>query len=91
MPNSAKISGKVFPEAVGLEDKRGGLQLRRRLAQFWYDFIFPGKLFPCYRERLGEEGESLPPPSCDEWFRFIDHLSLNTEQLLVLRHNKTKQ
>ena len=32
-------------------------------------WIFPGKLFPCYHNRVDENGEILSPPTCDEWFR----------------------
>ena len=41
-----------------------------KLKQFFDAYIFPGKLFPCYRSRVGENGESLPPPTLDEWLRF---------------------
>ena len=37
----------------------------------WFDkYIFPGKLFPCYRNRVGEDGEVLPPPTINELLRF---------------------
>ena len=33
-------------------------------------YIFPGKLFPCYRPRVGEEGEILPPPTLSELLKY---------------------
>ena len=34
------------------------------------EYIFPGKLFPCCRNRIGENGEILPPPTLSELLRF---------------------
>ena len=33
-------------------------------------YVFPGVLFPCYRNRVGEDGEVLPPPTLSELLRF---------------------
>ena len=41
-----------------------------RLKLLFDAYIFPGKLFPCYRPRVGEDGEKLPPPTLDELLRF---------------------
>ena len=44
--------------------------ISERLKQLFDAYIFPGKLFPCYRPRVGEDGEKLPPPTLDELLRF---------------------
>ena len=48
----------------------GKTTLSERLKQLFDAYIFPGKLFPCYRNRVGENGERLPPPTLDELLRF---------------------
>ena len=45
-------------------------KISERLKQLFDAYIFPGKLFPCYRPRVGEDGEKLPPPTLDELLRF---------------------
>ena len=44
--------------------------LGSRSKMFVDQYIFPGKLFPCYRNRVGEDGEVLPPPTLSELLRF---------------------
>ena len=39
-------------------------QEKSGIGKFIYKYIFPGKLFPCYKPRAGENGEVLPPPTC---------------------------
>ena len=46
------------------------ISFSERLLHFVDAYIFPGKLFPCYRTRLGEDGETLPPPSLSQLLRF---------------------
>ena len=40
-----------------------------KLRSFYNEWIFPGKCFPCYRNKIGENGEVLPPPTCSELMR----------------------
>ena len=41
-----------------------------RIKHFVDTYIFPGKLFPCYRKRIGENGEILQPPTLNELLRY---------------------
>ena len=41
-----------------------------RIRQFVDIYIFPGKLFPCFRKRIDENGEVLPPPTLNELLRY---------------------
>lgn len=41
-----------------------------RLEHFFEKYIFPGKLFPCYRNRVGEDGDILPPPTFSQLLTF---------------------
>ena len=49
-----------------------------RLQKFFKEWIFPGKLFPCCKSKIGKDGEVLPPPSLNELLRFI-HLQLRVD------------
>ena len=76
MPSSAGKNGKVAPEKQN--GNQNGLpaknfekeQEKSKLGQFVFDYIFPGKLFPCFKPRKGENGESLPPPTCNELLQY---------------------
>ena len=46
------------------------VSISERIRQFVDKYIFPGKLFPCYRNRIGEDGEILPPPTISELLTF---------------------
>ena len=78
MPPSASKNGKVAPAKEngnqnGLPAKNFETQTEQeksRLGKFIYNFIFPGKLFPCYKNRKGENGEVLPPPTCSDLLRY---------------------
>ena len=41
-----------------------------RLQRIFYDWIFPGKCFPCYKTRVDENGKNLPPPSCSDVMKY---------------------
>lgn len=51
-------------------EAEGRKTIFERLKQLFDAYIFPGKLFPCYRSRVGKNGERLPPPTLDELLRF---------------------
>ena len=76
MPSSAGKNGKVAPENQngsqnGLPAKNFEKEKEKsKFGQFIFDFIFPGKLFPCLKPRKSIEGEPLPPRTCDELFRY---------------------
>ena len=44
--------------------------LQNRIIGFIDAWIFPGKLFPCFRNRIGGNGEVLPPPTISDLLRY---------------------
>ena len=54
-----------------------------RLQKFFKEWIFPGKLFPCCKSKIGKDGEVLPPPSLNELLRFI-HLQFRVDIYLSI-------
>ena len=39
------------------------------MKSFYNEWIFPGRCFPCYRNKISEDGEVLPPPTFSEMMR----------------------
>ena len=76
MPASAGKNGKVAPEKEnaaqnGLPAKNFETEKEKSwFGNLIYKYIFPGKLFPCYKPQTGENGEVLPPPTCSDLLRY---------------------
>ena len=76
MPASAGKNGKVAPEKEnaaqnGLPAKNFETEKEKSwLGKLIYKYVFPGKLFPCYKPKTGENGEVLPPPTCSDLLRY---------------------
>ena len=62
-----KMSDMKAPPAGASEGKRS---VSQSCQHFIDKYIFPGKLFPCYRHRVGEDGEILTPPTLSELLKY---------------------
>ena len=62
-----KMSDVTAATAGHSEEKRS---VSQSCQHFIDKYIFPGKLFPCYRQRVGDDGEILPPPTLSELLKY---------------------
>ena len=62
-----KMSDVKTPTVGPSEEKRS---VSQSCQHFIDKYIFPGKLFPCYRQRVGEDGEVLPPLTVSELLKY---------------------
>ena len=64
---SYKISvHTIFIVVFNLVESPGEPSIVLKIFRQW---IFPGKVCHCFHNRVDENGEIVPHPTCDEWFR----------------------